>query len=66
MLMAFGYTCAYCQVVTVFDKATREPVPGVVIQVMNKAAIFTDADGKADVSQLAGEDSVFISYSNYK
>lgn len=67
MLTALCFLHARAQVLTVIDKTTQEQIPGVVIQSKNIGTpIFTNAKGKADITALRGEDSILISFSNYK
>lgn len=67
MLGALCFTYTQGQTLTVIDKTSREKLPGaVILSAKIKNPVFTNAKGKADISVFKGEDSLSISFSNYK
>jgi hemoglobin/transferrin/lactoferrin receptor protein len=61
----------FAQTITVRDEITREPVSNAVITAHLPApniriwAATTNEKGQADITQIAGEDSVYITHPNY-
>ena len=67
MLAALFFTHAQAQTLTVIDKTSREQLPGAVILSKKiKNPVFTNAKGKANISAFKGEDSISVSFSNYR
>jgi hemoglobin/transferrin/lactoferrin receptor protein len=68
LVMLLALYCPYIksQTVTVVDKTTREPLAGAIIVSNNKAPLFANGKGRADISGLNDDDTIRISFSNYK
>lgn len=66
LLLAMQIHYAYSQTLTVVDKVTREPIPGVAVLVGKTPPVFTNQKGKVDVTALNGMDSIQIFSSSYK
>jgi hemoglobin/transferrin/lactoferrin receptor protein len=55
------------QTVTVIDKTTRQPIPGVVIYSSDlTVSLTTDARGEAGIYKLMGADNIFFRQMGYK
>jgi len=69
-LIIFGVLCfihTQGQTLNVIDKTSREKLPGAIIfSTKIKSPVFTNSKGKADISSFKEEDSISISFSNYK
>ncbi len=66
LLLAMQIYCSYSQTLTVVDKVTREPIPGVAVLVGKTPPVFTNQKGKVDIAALIGMDSIQVFSSNYK
>ena len=51
---------SFSQTITIRDISTREPIEKVILQDKKNKQVFTDLKGKADISVLNKEDSIFI------
>lgn len=66
MLLALCCTYLNAQTVTVVDKTTQEPLAGAVFVSSNKAPLFTNGKGMANITTLRGDDSIRVGFFNYK
>lgn len=66
LLFAMQIYSFYSQTLTVVDKVTREPLPGVAILLGRTPPVFTNQKGKVDVTAFNGMDSIKVFSSNYK
>jgi hemoglobin/transferrin/lactoferrin receptor protein len=57
--LAFSFL-GFSQTITIIDNSTREPLEKAMIQDKNNNQVFTDAKGKANISNLNKEDSIII------
>ena len=51
---------SFSQTITIRDISTREPIEKVILQDKKNKQVFSDLKGKADISVLNKEDSIFI------
>ena len=51
---------SFSQTITIRDISTREPIEKVILQDKKNKQVFTDLKGKADISVLNKDDSIFI------
>jgi hemoglobin/transferrin/lactoferrin receptor protein len=57
--LAFSFL-GFSQTITIRDNSTREPLEKALIQDKNNNQVFTDAKGKANLTNLNKEDSIII------
>ena len=70
-LLLLGYLLTspalFAQTLTALDRATYEPIPGVVVYTADFAtSVRTNAKGKADLSGFATADTLFLQHPTYK
>ena len=57
--------CAHAQTITVRDNSTREALKEVVISDKNNKTVFTDAKGRADITELDKSGDITTFHSSY-
>jgi hemoglobin/transferrin/lactoferrin receptor protein len=65
MLLMAAHACSYSQTIIVRDKTSREPLKDVILQDAVHANVKTDVKGKADVSPLRKQDSIWVYLPGY-
>lgn len=67
LLSVVSLNYAIGQEITILDKLTQQHIPGAKIYSINpKIQLLADVDGRFQLDNFIGCDSIFISYSNYK
>ncbi len=65
IILVFIAVQSYSQTISVRDNTSREPLKGVILQDAVNGIVKTDVKGKADVSSLRKEDSIWVYLPGY-